>query len=67
MVRDGADDPLVALAERLGTPREVERELERDALAEMRRRGRITYMGARQRRLARERAIAATHGGPSAA
>ena len=56
-----SDDPLAALSESLSTPREVELELEREAMAEFFLRGRISYMGARRRRSVREQAIASAH------
>ena len=54
-------DALAELAEALAGPGVVEQELAHDALDELRRAGRISYMRARERRLTRERAVAATH------
>lgn len=53
--------PLTDLADALVGAQEVDRELVRDALAELEQEGRISYMGARERRLRRERAVAAQH------
>lgn|GEM_PF-4914197 len=57
----GEEGQLARLARSLVGAAEVDRELEQAVLAELRREGRITYMGARRRRLARERAVAALH------
>jgi len=55
-------DALAELAEALAGPGVVEQELAHEALDELRRAGRISYLRARERRLARERTVAAAHG-----
>lgn len=42
-------------------PREVDRELAEQALSELRREGRISYMRARERRMMREQAVFRLH------
>ena len=54
-------ETLQAMEGALFAEREADRQLAEAARSELSRQGCITYMGARQRRLARERAIAAAH------
>lgn len=60
-MREEGPEPgaLAELAAALDGPESVGRELEQEALDELFRAGRISYMGARERRLTRERAVAA--------
>jgi hypothetical protein len=56
------DDVLSQIAGAIGLTRgQLEIELAQDALAELRERGGVNYMGARERRLQREREVWAAH------
>ncbi len=56
--KQGERETLAQLAEALVGRSHLDRELEQDALEEIRRSGRVSYMGAARRRWLREQAVA---------